>query len=625
MDQYQRTTVMIGVLSVIAVMGAGLGDSVSAQQADFVLETIPSGSTDVRHGTLVDLNGDEHLDLVAIDGVSHAVFFLNDGTGQLVGGATALTGPNPTSVISADIDGDGDQDVVMNDDTGVSIFRNNTFNAALEALGVTGNGSAIPFDFDGDGDVDLVFGGAGGIELATNDGTGQFAPTVSVSGSPLSIVQLEVIDWTGDGDDELLAVSVPNGAASSQVHVLDPQLTAMTPPNPSVATLHVIADTPPVMTNTEPPFAGVAVGDFDGDGRGDFALAESFREGTTNVSRVTVVYSDDTSFVTNRVIDFDAPLPFLPVSRYLPVALDHDGDGRDDLVVATNADGFGGGGGAITERRSIGRDFADDLGPGGSGNPVAVTANVWTDLLAGELDPNGGRDDLVAMAAMLAEVSILRNRDTDRLLEVIGNPPTAASTGDEIEFEIRVTDLVGVPIAGAIVGAVDSDTISASTMSVTDVMGIARVSVTVGLSAGMRSVEFTSTGADPVAASFFVRRLIVTFNSTGILSAVFIGNVTPLPLIFAVDVPLPGPGFVTTSFGDIYTSIMNPGPSLFVVDGIGLFGPPLAELVATPTWSASAPYSSTPGTTLVFQVYGIDTNDAPLPDVIVSNSVTLTF
>lgn len=105
-----------------------------------------------------------------------------------------------------------------------------------------------------------------------------------------------------------------------------------------------------------------------------------------------------------------------------------------------------------------------------------------------------------------------------------------------------------------------------------------------------------------------------------------------LPIIVAADSTAPSP--ISTSYGTIATSILSPGPGSFLLDGLGIFGPPNLSIVTTPRpnnveaqWSTSLnfPTAALADQTIVMQVYAIDLARSPQSVAVVSNAVTRMF
>jgi len=163
-----------------------------------------------------DLDGDGDTDLLCTrdQGISTAVeWFENNGTGsfgppQLI----ADTLVQPRSAMAADVDLDGDQDVVVIHGGGVLVLSNNG-SGVFQALYTMPFLGTAPFtmelgDAESDGDTDLVLaftpGGVSGLSLFPNNGTGSF-PQEEVLDPALSSARwLELLDLDGDTDNDLL-------------------------------------------------------------------------------------------------------------------------------------------------------------------------------------------------------------------------------------------------------------------------------------------------------------------------------------------------------------------------------------------------------------------------------------
>ena len=187
---------------------------------------------------LADVDADGDLDLLGLNGIYSAAangsvsVRLNDGTGNFVvpaANATATAGNGPFMLTTADIDNDGDLDLLVPNDGAshgfgdVSVrFNNGQGGFLVPATGAevpmaAGTDAAVTGDVDGDGDVDLLaisFGGPTSIGrsayLNLNDGTGHFTQSAAGGVIPVgtSPRTLTLGDVDGDGDLDLVVGNV---------------------------------------------------------------------------------------------------------------------------------------------------------------------------------------------------------------------------------------------------------------------------------------------------------------------------------------------------------------------------------------------------------------------------------
>jgi hypothetical protein len=219
------------------------------------------------------------------------------------------------------------------------------------------------------------------------------------------------------------------------------------------------------------------------------------------------------------------------------------------------------------------------------------------------------------------------------LTEISGdNQPGNAGQALFDPLVVRVTTISGNPVANAAVTfAVTAGGGSVGPQPVlTDPNGFASTTYTLS----------TTFVANPVITATHPGTIPVTFNSVwrgltvnyigflNFLSATLRHSETSSPFTIAIDAPTPVP-WLSTPFGDIWTSILSPSPFLGVLDGLGLVGPPDPAFVTdpgAPIWSFSSFAIPPTGLTHVIQAYAIDTALFPAPQsILISNPVTITL
>jgi len=275
--------------------------------------------------TLADLDGDRDLDLVVASHDSGAVVVkLGDGTGRFTDApgspvtAFAVERPHNHGLVVGDLNGDGNADIVVADQTQRSVavlLADGRGGVALAGPPIALGGEAYPpalGDLDGDGRLDLVVPliSTDGIGVMLGDGKGRFAPA---PGSPYHTgrarpYSITLADFDRDG---ALDVFAPHDDTNDISVLLNDGHGALRPApgSPASAGLRLWrASAADVDGDGAIDVIGAGSGSlivFRGDGRG--GLSVSRRE---------------------------------PVDGWTAIAADLDGDGRPDFATAdqrTNA------------------------------------------------------------------------------------------------------------------------------------------------------------------------------------------------------------------------------------------------------------------------------------------------
>lgn len=116
---------------------------------------------------------------------------------------SVAVGSTTNTIDTADLNGDGNLDIVVNGGSDIKTFSNDgSGNFSLsdaDTTSITAYGVKIA-DTDNDGTQDLVSYGAGGVETLSGDGAGNFAAPVSVTAA--MTMDVEYTDTDGDGNLE---------------------------------------------------------------------------------------------------------------------------------------------------------------------------------------------------------------------------------------------------------------------------------------------------------------------------------------------------------------------------------------------------------------------------------------
>jgi sugar lactone lactonase YvrE len=271
---------------------------------------------------LGDFNNDGIPDVAAIDAVLYGAsntitIFLGNGDGTFtVAGTSPAIGYNPTAIATADINGDGNADLIVvqqgsstSSNAQVVVFLGNGEGTFAEASSTTSISSPVttitPTDINNDGNIDLVLGNGATILLGNGDGTFTVVPGPAGQGS------VSVADVNNDGFPDLvfggaaptsyLAVFLGNG---------DGTFTAV-----------------PAGSNPQVPIGGMAIGDLNQDGIPDIVYAIP---GTTEIG--LLIGKGDGTFVQTAATatygyDFSGNI----------VVADFNGDGWPDVLTVDSS------------------------------------------------------------------------------------------------------------------------------------------------------------------------------------------------------------------------------------------------------------------------------------------------
>jgi hypothetical protein len=245
----------------------GNGDATFQSVACYV--GVTDGVIGTSSGTVIaaDLDGDGDDDVACTNMHSGVISVLmNSGDGTLESSVQYPAGNGPVSLCAADLDSDGDRDIAVSNiySHDVSILVNDG-GGTFEATGSHGAdlwqflavrlGSIVPGDLDGDGDIDLAVAGNNGLNacILLNNGDATFSGAVIYYGTSEGTSSLVAADLDGDGDTDLAVANE-----------LDDDVTVLL--NRGDAVFVVLAD----YAVGDRPLSIIA-GELDGDGDPDLA------------------------------------------------------------------------------------------------------------------------------------------------------------------------------------------------------------------------------------------------------------------------------------------------------------------------------------------------------------------
>lgn len=200
--------VLISLLASPALLAQAGGFAAQA-----VITTAADRPTDVY---AADLDGDGDADVLSASQLDDKIaWHANLGGGTFGPQQVISTAANqPTAVYAIDLDNDGDVDVLSSSSDDQIAWYENQGGGVFGSLQVISTAVASPgavfaIDLDGDGDADVLSASLGDDKIAwyENQGGGVFSSQQVITSNAVAAVDVYAKDLDGDGDADVLSVS----------------------------------------------------------------------------------------------------------------------------------------------------------------------------------------------------------------------------------------------------------------------------------------------------------------------------------------------------------------------------------------------------------------------------------
>jgi hypothetical protein len=402
----------------IVYFGAVRGN-VSAATATSLTVTVPAGAT---YQPITVTTGN-------LTGYSTLLFDVTFGGGGVSLNSTAFkpgqrltTGAYPHCVLVADFNGDGKPDlfVAKGSSSSDAVFTNAssggviTFSAEtdLAGLGPDHQGAAVG-DLDGDGKPDIVVtNGVGDTSVSVYRNTSSGGVISFAARQRFSAVNGPYAVAIGDLDgDGKPDLAIANNGGS-QISIYK-----------NISTPGNIAFAARVDINTGTNPYGIAIGDMDGDGKADLVVTT---EGTSSALSVLL------NTTSGGVMSFGAPVNYATLNGSFIVAIgDLDGDGKPDLAAVD---------GSQPNSVTVLRNTTGSPGNLSFGTPQSFATGSYPDCITLSDVDGDGKPDMVTADRFGNTISVLRNTGSAGTIAFDANKDYAVGAGP---LYVAVGDLDG--------------------------------------------------------------------------------------------------------------------------------------------------------------------------------------
>ncbi|MEO8085347.1 MAG: FG-GAP-like repeat-containing protein, partial [Bacteroidota bacterium] len=498
-----------------------------------------------------DIDGDGKADVAVANYYANTVSVYRNtsvsgliNSGSLATKVDFVTGANPNSIDMADLDGDGKLELVVANrgSNTVSVFRNTSTSGSITSGSLaakvdftTGNipSFAAVGDIDGDGKADLAVCNNGGNTVSLFQNT-------SVTGSISSSSFAAKVDFTNGTNPRVIIIGDIDGDGKPDVATVNETSNDISVfRNTSVIGVidnSSLASKVDFTTGTTPWW--LAIGDIDGDGKSDIAVANYF-DHTVSLFKNTSVSGAITSSSFASKVDFATA-----TNPHSVVIGDLDGDGKPE-VVSSN---YGSNSISVFRNTATSGTIANgslatkvDFTTGGAPNSVALS----------DIDSDG-KLDLISSNFLSNMLSILRNSVERITTGTISGSPFCAGASVSVPFTVNIPFSSGNVFTAQLSNASGSfaNPVNIGTLSANG-SGSINATIPVGTATGT-GYRIRVNGSVSVVAG--------TDNGTDItINAITIstGTITGTPLCAEVNVIVPFTVSCPLGSGNVFTAQLS--------------------------------------------------------------------
>ena len=288
---------------------ATVNDAPSFHTPSFTAHTITTGADGVTSATMADVDGDGDMDMLsASQNDDKIAWYENDGNENFIEHVISTGADVAQSVATADVDGDGDMDVLSASftDDKIAWYENDGSENFIEHVittGADGATSVTTADVDGDGDMDVLSASFKDNKITwyENDGSENFTERVITTGAN-GVQSVTTADVDGDGDMDVLSASLNDNKIAWYENDGSESFTE-----------HVV-------TTATNGARSVTTADVDGDGDMDVLSASHYDD------KISWYENDGSESFTQRIITTSAD------GARSVTTIDMDGDGDMDVL-----------------------------------------------------------------------------------------------------------------------------------------------------------------------------------------------------------------------------------------------------------------------------------------------------